>query len=398
MFVYPFNIFDEEYLSLMQRIGVSDTGTSIMHGRFEIKSFMISDISTPAANVVKQQVLALGGEAAVPAHAVNCSKPKSDFVFSLRSDKIPEFVARMKSQCWKLPQAADFIEKFVKAQKPWFSFSHDGIDTARPNIMGILNVTPDSFSDGGNWATVDSALKHVSEMLENGADIIDVGGESTRPGSDPVDAETEKKRVVPVIAEIKKQFPEAVISIDTVKSSVAAAAINAGAEIVNDISGLTFDPETASVCADAKKPVVIGHIKGLPKDMQQNPVYGDLFAEMLDFFNKSKDLLLSKGLPESKIMIDPGIGFGKTLEHNLAILKHLEVFFSCLDPVMVGVSRKSMIGQITGRKNPLDRVAGTVALDTIALEKGAAVIRVHDVREAKDTLEIVNALKAVPAL
>jgi len=393
MFVYPFNVFNEEYLSLMQRIGVSDTGTSIMHGRFEIKSFMISDISTPAANVVKQQVLALGGEAAVPAHAVNCSKPKSDFVFSLRSDKIPEFVARMKSQCWKLPQVADFIEKFVGSQKPWFSFSHDGINTTRPNIMGILNVTPDSFSDGGNWPTVGSALKHVSEMLEHGADIIDVGGESTRPGSDPVDAETEKKRVVPVIAEIKKQFPKAVISIDTVKSSVAAAAINAGAEIVNDVSGLTFDHDMASVCADAKKPVVIGHIKGLPKDMQQNPVYGDLFAEMLDFFNKSKDLLLSKGLPESKIMIDPGIGFGKTLEHNLAILKHLEVFFSCLDPVVVGVSRKSMIGAICGRKNPLDRVAGTVALDTIALEKGAAVIRVHDVREAKDTLEIVNALK-----
>lgn len=398
MFVYPFNVFDEEYESLMQKIGVSDTGTSIMHGRFETKSFMISDISTPAANVVKQQVLALGGEAAVPAHAVNCSKPKSDFVFSLRSDKIPEFVARMKSQCWKLPQIADCIEQFIKAQKPWFSFSHDRINTARPNIMGILNVTPDSFSDGGNWTNVDSALKHVSAMLENGADIIDVGGESTRPGSDPVDTETEKKRVVPVIAEIKKQFPEAVISIDTVKSSVAAAAINAGAEIVNDVSGLTFDAEMASVCADAGKPVVIGHIKGLPKDMQQNPIYGDLFAEMLDFFNKSKDLLLSKGLSESKIMIDPGIGFGKTLEHNLAILKHLEVFFSCLDPVVVGVSRKSMIGQITGRKNPLERLAGTVALDTIALEKGAAIIRVHDVKEAKDTLEIFNALKTASVL
>ena len=393
MQVFPFNVPDEEYGSLMKKIGVSAAGTTIMRGRFSIKTFMVSGISTPAANVVKQEVLSLGGEAAVPAHAVNCSQPKSDFVFSLRSDRIPDFVSRMKAQCWKLPQVADFVEKFVGSQKPWFSFSHPGIDTTRPNIMGILNVTPDSFSDGGNWNTLEAALKHAETMLEEGADIIDVGGESTRPGSVAVDAETEKKRVVPVIQEIKKQFPKAVISIDTVKSSVADAAINAGAEIVNDVSGLTFDPEIASVCADAGKPVVIGHIKGSPKNMQENPVYENLFSEMLDFFNKSKEELLSKGLPESKIMLDPGIGFGKTLEHNLAITKHLEVFFSCLDPVVVGFSRKSMIGAVCGRKNPLERLAGTVALDTIALEKGAAVIRVHDVKEAKDTLEIFNALK-----
>ena len=390
MLVCPFNVFDEEYKSLMKKIEVSETGTSIMRSRFSIKTFMVSDISTPAANVVKQEVLSLGGEAAVPAHAVNCSKPKSSFLFSLRSDRIPEFVSRMKMQCWKLPQVADFIEKFSEMQKPWFSFSHNGIDTTRPNIMGILNVTPDSFSDGGSWTTVDAALKHAAEMLENGADIIDVGGESTRPGSDSVDAETEKKRVVPVILEIKKQFPKAVISIDTVKSSVAEAALDAGAEIINDVSGLTFDPAMAEICADAKMPVVIGHIKGLPKDMQVSPYYDDLFVEMLDFFNKSKELLLSKGFPESKIIIDPGIGFGKTLEHNLAILKHLEVFFSCLNPVMVGVSRKSMIGVITGRTDPKERLAGTVVLDTIALEKGAAVIRVHDVKEAKDTLEIIR--------
>ena len=395
MLVYPFRIPDEEYEPLMKKLEVSECGKAIMRGRFALESFVVSDISTPAANVVKQQVLALGGEAAVPAHAVNCSKPKSDFVFSLRSDKIHEFVSRMKAQCWKLPQVADFVEKFSKLRRPWFSFSHPGIDTTRPNIMGILNVTPDSFSDGGSWTSIDAALKHVSEMLENGADIIDVGGESTRPGSDSVDPETEKKRVVPVISEIKKQFPDAVVSIDTVKSSVADAAINAGAEIVNDVSGLTFDKEMASVCAGAEKPVIIGHIKGSPKNMQENPVYENLFGEMLDFFNKSKGLLLSKGFSESKIIIDPGIGFGKTLEHNLAITKHLEVFFSCLNPIAIGFSRKSMIGVLCGRKDPLERLAGTVALDTIALEKGAAIIRVHDVKEAKDTLKIFKALEGL---
>ena len=393
MQVFPFNVPDEEYGSLMKKIGVSEVGTAIMRGRFSVKTFMVSDISTPAANVVKQEVLSLGGEAAVPAHAVNCSEPKSCFIFSLRSDRISDFVSRMKAQCWKLPQVADFVERFCRSASPWFSFSYPGIDTTRPNIMGILNVTPDSFSDGGSWTTLEAALKHAETMLEEGADIIDVGGESTRPGSVAVDAETEKQRVVPVIKEIKKCFPKAVISVDTVKSSVADAAVNAGAEMINDVSGLTFDAEMASVCAGAVKPVVIGHIKGSPKNMQENPVYENLFAEMLDFFNKSKEMLLSKGLPESKIIIDPGIGFGKTLKHNLAITKHLEVFFSCLDPVAVGFSRKSMIGALCGRKDPLERLAGTVALDTIALEKGAAIIRVHDVKEAKDTLEIFNALK-----
>ena len=158
MLVYPFRVLDEEYEYLMKKLEVSECGSLIMRGRFALESFVVSDISTPAANVVKQQVLALDGEAAVPAHAVNCSKPKSDFVFSLRSDKIPEFVSRMKAQCWKLPQVADFVEKFVVSQKPWFSFSHPGIDTTRPNIMGILNVTPDSFSDGGSWTDIDAAL------------------------------------------------------------------------------------------------------------------------------------------------------------------------------------------------------------------------------------------------
>ena len=203
----------------------------------------------------------------------------------------------------------------------------------------------------------------------------------------------ERYGLVPVIKEIKKQFPKAVISIDTVKSSVADAAVNAGAEIINDVSGLTFDPEMVSVCAALQKPVVIGHIKGLPKDMQMNPHYDDLFAEMLGFFDKSREALLAKGFDEKLIMLDPGIGFGKTLEHNLAIIRHLEVFHAYLEPLMVGFSRKSMIGTITGRKDPLERLAGTVAINTIALEKGAAVIRVHDVKEAKDTLEIFNALK-----
>ena len=393
MRVFPFNVPDEEYRLLMKKLGVSETGTTIMRGRFSTKTFMVSDISTPAANVVKQEVLSLGGEAAVPAHAVNCSQPKSSFLFSLRSDRIPDFVSRMKAQCWKLPQVADFVERFCRSISPWFSFSYPCIDTTRPNIMGILNVTPDSFSDGGSWNTPEAALKHAETMLEEGADIIDVGGESTRPGSVAVDAETEKQRVVPVIKEIKKCFPEAVISIDTVKSSVAEAAVNAGAEIINDVSGLTFDPEMAAVCAALQKPVVIGHIKGLPKDMQVSPHYDDLFKEMLDFFDNSREMLLAKGFDEKLIMLDPGIGFGKTLKHNLAIIKHLEVFHAFLEPVMIGVSRKSMIGAITGRKNPVERLAGTVVLNTVALEKGAAVIRVHDVKEAKDTLEIFNALK-----
>lgn len=393
MIVFPFEICKEEYASLMKKLKVSDTGKSIMKDRFSLKSFMITDISTPAANVVKQHVLALGGEAAVPAHSVNCSEPKSDLVFSIREDRLPQLLEKFRCQCWKLPHVAESIAVFTSAPKPWFSFRSGNIDTSKPLVMGILNVTPDSFSDGGRFFQLDDAVNKAGTMIADGAEIIDIGGESTRPGSTPVDAEEEIKRVVPVIRKIRENNKNIVISIDTSKSAVAKEALDAGAGIINDISGFTFDPQMAQLAAERAVPVILMHILGKPSTMQINPEYIDFFPEMLDQLGKSVNIALSAGVKPEKIIIDPGIGFGKTLENNISIIKHLEVFQSFGYPVLAGLSRKSFIGTLTGRKDPHERVAGTTAMHMKVLEKGAAIIRVHDVKEAVDAVSIHLALK-----
>ncbi|HNW81850.1 MAG TPA: dihydropteroate synthase [bacterium] len=396
MIVFPFEICKEEYASLMKKLKVSDTGSSIMKDRFSLKSFMISDISTPAANVIKQHVLAIGGEAAVPAHSVNCSEPKSDLYFSIREDKLPQLLEKFRCQCWKLPQVAESIDNFTSASKPWFLFKSKNLDTSRPLVMGILNVTPDSFSDGGKFLKLEDAVKKAETMIADGADIIDIGGESTRPGSIPVETEEEVKRVVPVIKKIREINKNIVISIDTSKSAVAKEALDAGAGIINDISGFTFDPQMAHLAAERAVPVILMHILGRPSTMQTNPEYIDLFPEMLDQLSRSVEIAISAGVSPQKIIIDPGIGFGKTIEHNIAIIKHFEAFQALAMPILAGLSRKSFIGTLTGRKDPHERIAGTVALHLKVLEKGAAIIRVHDVKEAVDTVSIYRALKKEP--
>jgi dihydropteroate synthase len=395
LLVFPFEVYSEEYDPLMKKLAVSSSGISIMKDRFRMKSFMISDISTPAANVVKQHVLSLGGEAAVPAYSVNCSNPKADLIFSVREDRLPALLEKFRCQCWKLPEVAEKIERLIINKPPWFSFSSEKFNTESPLIMGILNVTPDSFSDGGKFAKFENAVSHAEKMILDGADIVDIGGESTRSGAATVEESDEIKRVVPVIKAIREKFPSTAISIDTTKSRVAEAALDAGADIVNDISGLTFDTNMAVLAAERKAPVVIMHILGTPKTMQNNPVYDNFFTETLEFLNNSIEIALSKGVRENSIILDPGIGFGKDLNHNIAIIKHLEVYHSFAMPLLAGVSRKSMIAKITGRDDPMERTAGTVSLNTKLLEKGVAVIRVHDIKEAKDCVAVHNAMRDI---
>ncbi|HRZ78471.1 MAG TPA: dihydropteroate synthase [bacterium] len=392
MNVFPFEIRKEEYIFLMNKLKVSHTGTSIMKDRFSLKSFMITDISTPAANVIKQHVLALGGEAAVPAHSVNCSEPKSDLVFSIREDRLPQLLEKFRCQCWKLPEAAEIIQNIVSCTAPWFNFNSEKIKTDRPLVMGILNVTPDSFSDGGKFHDPEKALERALEMVHDGADIIDIGGESTRPGSMPVEAQEEIKRTVPVIKMMRENGIMVPVSIDTSKSEVAKAALDAGADIINDISGFTFDDKMSYLAGESGVPVILMHILGRPSTMQKNPEYKDIFPEMLDHLKRSVETAFAAGVKKENIILDPGIGFGKTLEHNIAIVKHLEVFHSFAMPVLAGVSRKSFIGSITGRKEPVERVAGSTALHLSLLQKGAAIIRAHDIKEAADTVRIYMAL------
>jgi len=391
--VFPFEVYSSEYENLMKKLNVSGSGKEIMKNRFSMRSFMITDISTPAANVVKQHVLALGGEAAVPTHSVNCGEPKSDLVFSVREDKLLDLLNKFKVQCWKLPIVAAKIEELLSKKTPWFDFKMEGADNYRPLIMGILNITPDSFSDGGQFDTVEKAVAQAEKMIVDGADIIDIGGESTRPGAQSVDAGEEISKTVPIIKEILKKWPKTVISIDTSKSEVAKAAVEAGAKIVNDISGLNFDEKMAQICAQLNVPVILMHIKGEPRTMQKDPKYEDLLEDVAEYFENAIEKAVKAGIKRENLIIDPGIGFGKTLEHNLALIKHLEVFHIFSLPILVGLSRKSMIGTVTGRNEPQKREAGTTAFHMKVLEKQAAVLRVHDVASARDALAVHMALK-----
>lgn len=272
----------------------------------------------------------------------------------------------------------------------WQSFSLDF--SKKTYLMGILNVTPDSFSDGGQYFDKSAAIKRACQMVEEGADIIDIGGESTRPGSEPVPLQEEIARTIPVIEEISKKI-KVPVSIDTYKAEVAKRALDVGASIVNDISGLRFDSEMPKVASQYKVPVVIMHIKGTPKNMQVNPQYEALIPEIMDYFRESIRLAVESGIAEDKIIIDPGIGFGKTLDHNLEIIKNLHEFTLLEKPLLAGVSRKAFIGKILGDAPASERLEGTAAAVAISILNGANIIRVHDVKEMKKVALVADAVK-----
>ncbi len=259
-------------------------------------------------------------------------------------------------------------------------------------IMGILNVTPDSFSEGGLYFDKSAAIERAHQMVKEGADIIDVGGESTRPGSEPITIEEEMKRTIPVVETLAENI-KVPISIDTYKSEVAKSALYSGASMVNDIGGLRFDPKMLEVVSQYKVPVVIMHIKGTPKDMQQNPVYDALIPEIMDYMREGIRTAKQSGISEDKIIIDPGIGFGKSFTHNLEIMNKLREFTLLKKPILIGPSRKAFIGKILGDVPVTERLEGTAATVAISIMNGANIIRVHDVKEMVEVAKVVDAIK-----
>jgi dihydropteroate synthase len=266
-----------------------------------------------------------------------------------------------------------------------------GVPTDHPGrakVMGVVNVTPDSFSDGGLFLDPAAAIDHGRKLVADGADVLDVGGESTRPGAGPVSAEEELRRVVPVVESLAG---EAAVSIDTSKRPVADAALGAGARMVNDVTALRGDPELAGLCADRDCDVVLMHMLGTPRTMQDDPTYEDVADDVKEFLAERIEFAVSEGIGEERILIDPGIGFGKTLEHNLELLRRLGELRDLGRPICVGPSRKSFIGKITGR--PVDqRLGGTIASCVLAYANGADMVRVHDVREVREALTVAEAI------
>jgi len=256
--------------------------------------------------------------------------------------------------------------------------------------MGILNITPDSFSDGGLYLDSKAAIDHGLKMVDEGADIIDIGGESTRPGSDPTPGDVELKRILPVISGIKKSSG-ILISVDTQKSEVARAAIEEGADIINDISALRNDPEMLGLVAEKNTPVILMHMKGTPKTMQVKPHYEDVLSEIIAFFEERISHAVDNGLARDKIIIDPGIGFGKRLQDNLMLIRNLHWFNTLDQPILIGISRKSFIGKILGLPST-DRVEGSIASAVISILKGAHILRVHDVAAIKKAVLTADAI------
>jgi len=260
-----------------------------------------------------------------------------------------------------------------------------GLKFNQPRLMGILNVTPDSFSDGGKFNAPDAALTRARDMVAGGVDMLDIGGESTRPGADTVPADIEISRTAPVISAIRSEL-DTPISIDTRKADVASAAVEAGADLINDVAAFTYDPALAAVAVKTNTPVCLMHAQGQPKTMQNNPSYDDALLDVYDFLAERITQAKAAGIPRSRIMIDPGIGFGKTTKHSLTLLRNISLFHTLGCVILLGASRKSFIGDISGEKSAKDRVFGSVSVALGAVAQGVQVLRVHDIKATKQAL------------
>ena len=367
----------------MQKIGVSREGINLMSSKLIFKVIKLEKLDIRAANILKQEMLSAGGEVALSRGVIDFSVKFTDILLAGTLKQYQTLIKKLKKQPFGLSQIGEDINLLLKN-------SQKKTNNKKTKIMGILNITPDSFSDGGKYLDVDKAVAHALEMQKQGADIIDIGGESTKPGSKSISWQEELNRVQPVIKKLSKKT-KIKISIDTTKPHVAEECLKAGASIINDISGLK-NPEMIKIAAKYKVPVIIMHMQGNPRNMQKKPKYNDVVAEIKGFFKNKIKLAKKAGI--KNIIIDPGIGFGKNLEHNLKILKNLDEFSDLGYPILVGPSRKSFINNISGLPVE-DRLEGTLASIAIAINNGADIIRVHDVMECKRAAKIADAIKNI---
>ncbi len=376
--------------------GCTPEGLAKMALKLRHYAIKLEGVSSPAANILKQEMLSLGGEAAIQREALVEPKAKGNVILMGTVRQLRELSRKLKPQPFGLKALAEDLPQLLKnLEQTEFVIplrKGDLVLKDRPLLMGIVNVTPDSFYDGGKFAETGAAIKQALKLAADGADILDLGGESTRPGSDPVPIEEELKRVIPVIEAITEKI-SVPISIDTRKSEVARKALAAGAAMVNDVSALGFDPELAAVAAEAKAPLILMHIQGTPKDMQQDPHYDDLFGEIIAFLRERIERAKAAGLSEELILVDPGIGFGKTVAHNLELIRDLWRLRSLGRPIVLGHSNKSFIGKVLNVEKD-DRAEGTAAAAVAGVLAGAHILRVHDVAYCRRFVEMAGAIRA----
>jgi dihydropteroate synthase len=386
---------ERDIASEMERIGAYPEGIRIMEKKGVFRVILLEQVSSRQAIIIKQEMLSKGGDAAVNARVASLAGGCTDILLMGTINQLRRASEGLMRQPFGLPEIAEEILEAINAQESStgriLKLRRHALALGRKTyIMGIVNTTPDSFSDGGTHMTVDAAVEHSWRLVKEGADIIDIGGESTRPGSAPTPLADEIRRVVPVIEALGKDFP-APISVDTYKSEVAEAAIAAGAHMINDISALAMDPRLGEVVAEAGVPIVLMHMKGRPKDMQEDPHYESVVSEVAKFLRAAIARAEEYGILGENVLIDPGIGFGKTCAHNLELLRRLKELRSLGYPVLLGTSRKSFIGRTLGLPVE-DRVEGTAATVALAVASGVDIVRVHDVKYMARVARMADAI------
>jgi dihydropteroate synthase len=384
-----------EALHVLKKINVDPYGIEAMLPKMAHCNILLEGVKCNVANIIKQEMLSLGGDAAVSRSSVSCNVKETDVLIMGTEKQLRRFADKISIQPCGLKAISMAIKQLLaNIAKDIFILKtcrREMVLGDRTHIMGILNVTPDSFSDGGMFNSPEDAVKYGIQMVEEGADIIDVGGESSRPGAEPVTVAEEMARVIPVITALAGRV-NVPISIDTTKAEVARAATECGADIVNDIGAMRLDDTMEHVIADSRAAVVLMHMRGTPRDMQAgNLSYTSLLGEIIEFLGSKIDHAMATGISEESIIIDPGIGFGKTGEDNLRLLKNLTEFKVLGRPILIGVSRKAFIGKITGG-TPLERTEGTAAAVTASIVNGANIVRVHDVHAMKKVVAVADAI------
>ncbi len=384
----------------LEHLGVYKPSVVIMLGKGKITPLKVLHVRTPAANIIKQEMLAAGGDCATPGTTITCAVPHVDILLLGNGKHYKMLVYKLKQMPYfGIPDIVAELERYLAAV-PKCTLLSDGrvlrYDSVK--VMGIINVTPDSFYADSRKNGIDAVLEQAERMLDEGAAVLDIGGESTRPGSDPVTAEEERERVLPAIRAVKKKFPEAVISVDTYRAALAKEALEDGADIINDISAMTADDTMPDVVAKTKAPIILMHRKGTSKDMQQQCGYKNVVQEVTEYLLGRAALLQERQAGPDKIILDPGIGFAKNDEQNLRLIQNLNALTVNAYPVLMAASRKTTIGNVLGVKQPLppeERLEGTLAITAAAVYAGASLVRVHDVKENVRLIHMLEAIRKV---
>lgn len=380
---------------ILKKIGVDSCGINAMLPKTMNVNVLLKNRPCKVANIIKQEMLSVGGDAAVNRGSIACSVPSSDILIMGTIKQVAAFAQKIEKQPFGLnlisKNILEIIDNTGKQQYVLKTSRREITLGQKTQIMGILNVTPDSFSDGGLFYNQQKAVDYALQLVDEGADIIDVGGESSRPGAATVSEQEELKRVIPVISAIVQKTGTA-ISIDTTKALVAKEAIAAGAEIINDISAGNKDEEMMQIVKEGAAAMILMHMRGVPQNMQQGDLtYGDLMGEITDYLESSVERAIIAGIEKERLVIDPGIGFGKTFEDNYRIIRNLAELKTLGLPIMIGTSRKLFIGKVTGDK-PQERVEGTAATIAVAILNGCHIIRVHDVASMKKVAAVTDAI------